>query len=73
MIDILIAGSVTIPFLIFPMEWNEDPRIRPWVERFIIAFYTTWVSLLVVDEILRSISSELVSCIQSCTTRLASF
>jgi len=50
MLDLLLAANVSVPFLIFPVQWDRDPRIRPWVERFIIAFVMVWGSLLVIDE-----------------------
>jgi len=37
MLEIFLAGgSLSVPFLFVPVEWGQNPKVRPWVERLLI-------------------------------------
>ena len=43
MLDLLLAGgTLSLPILFLPLEWAENPRIQPWLERFLIGVTAIW-------------------------------
>jgi len=49
MLELLFAGGcVSLPFLVMPIEWGENPRVQPWIERLIIGTVAVWLLLFLI-------------------------
>jgi len=49
MLDLLLAGgTLSLPFLFVPIEWAENPKVQPWVERLVIGTVAVWCLLFLI-------------------------